>query len=477
MVEAEGKAALPREDAYLTKRLNDGKLDRKVQPQQLPYQPLPERCPECGSQKLYRDGWRHTPESSIQRFLCRNCGYRFSQGLSKLNQQVKVPGQFRALKPCPDLAEPSVRKRDFSVEKLLNDGSLTLGEDIASHTVTDVGKGLNNLRSYSCKRQVCESLTRGSKNLSSVAKTEIAAGEESQSKEVKGLIIQFMAWLEKEGYAKETRYPNSLKTLARLGANLLDPENVKQVLGKHNMKNGAKMQYAYAYSAFLKMLKISWDPPKLKQEETLPFIPDEKELDQLIAACRSRRMAAYLQCLKETFADPGEALRLRWVDISNNVITINRPVKGHLPRRIEVSNRLIAMLNALPKTSEQIFPTTYATMFCCYQRVRKRAAELQKNPRLLSIELRTFRHWGGTMLAHYTNGNVLTVQRMLGHKRIENTMKYIGMINFKDDQFEVATATTVDEAKNILSAGFDYVTEKNGIMLFRRPKRFSAYVS
>ena len=52
-------------------------------------------------------------------------------------------------------------------------------------------------------------------------------------------------------------------------------------------------------------------------------------------------------------------------------------------------------------------------------------------------------------------------------------MKYIGMTHFKDDEFEVTTATTVDEAKQVLSVGFDYVTEKNGIMLFRRPKRFS----
>jgi len=39
-------------------------------------------------------------------------------------------------------------------------------------------------------------------------------------------------------------------------------------------------------------------------------------------------------------------------------------------------------------------------------------------------------------------------------------MKYISMIHFKDDQFEVTTATTVENAKNVLSAGFDYVTEK-----------------
>lgn len=135
------------------------------------------------------------------------------------------------------------------------------------------------------------------------------------------------------------------------------------------------------------------------------------------------------------------------------------------------------MLNSLPRTSERIFPTTYNVLFACYSKVRKRAANLRKNPRLLSIELRTFRHWGGTMLAHYTNGNILTVKKLLGHKRIENTMKYISMVHLKDDEFEVATATTVEEAKQIISADFDYVTEKTGIMLFRRPKRFSKYAS
>jgi hypothetical protein len=77
------------------------------------------------------------------------------------------------------------------------------------------------------------------------------------------------------------------------------------------------------------------------------------------------------------------------------------------------------------------------------------------------------------MIAAYTNGNVLTVKKLLGHKRIENTTKYIGVINFKTDEYEVTTATDVEEAKKVLSAGFEYVAEKQGIMLFRKPKRFT----
>jgi len=80
------------------------------------------------------------------------------------------------------------------------------------------------------------------------------------------------------------------------------------------------------------------------------------------------------------------------------------------------------------------------------------------------------------MIAQYTNGNVLTVKKLLGHKRIESTMKYIGLIHFKADEYEVTTATDVEEAKKVLSAGFEYVTEKQGIMLFRKPKRFSNVV-
>ncbi|MGB9693569.1 MAG: IS1/IS1595 family N-terminal zinc-binding domain-containing protein, partial [Fervidobacterium sp.] len=37
-------------------------------------------CPECGSKLLYKDGLRYLSDGSqVQRWLCRNCGYRFSE--------------------------------------------------------------------------------------------------------------------------------------------------------------------------------------------------------------------------------------------------------------------------------------------------------------------------------------------------------------------------------------------------------------
>lgn len=81
------------------------------------------------------------------------------------------------------------------------------------------------------------------------------------------------------------------------------------------------------------------------------------------------------------------------------------------------------------------------------------------------------------MIAHYTNGNVLAVKRLLRHKQIKNTMKYISMIHFGDKDFEVATATTADEIKQLGMSGwakYDEITI-NGVQIhfYKKPKRFS----
>jgi integrase len=391
-----------------------------------PKQPINE-CPECHSQRLYKDGVRQTNSGDVQRYLCRECGYRFSE---------HRPQEF---------SHESVK------QSLNTEGGLVSGYRLCA--ISKVKK-------------------------LDAAETKTVAGEISQLKaDIEGLVAQYMAYLEREGHAQETRYPYLIRRLAKLGANLLDPDSVKQVIAKQKIKNGSKIQYVYAYDNFAKMLKIQWQIPRYSQEENIPFVPDEKEADQLISFCRSKRMAAFLQCLKETFADPTEALRIKWIDITGNIITINYPVKGHLPGQIKVSNKLIAMLDSLPKTSERIFPTSYGVISGNYRRMRKRCAEVQKNPRLLSVELRSYRHLGGSMIAHYTNGNVLTVKKLLRHKRVENTMKYISMIHFENDDFEVATASTPEEVKQLGMAGWAKYDEMslNGtqIHFYKKPKRFS----
>jgi hypothetical protein len=95
------------------------------------------------------------------------------------------------------------------------------------------------------------SLARGAKNLTSATETNTVAGDRRLKPlphEAKGLIAQFMAYLEKEGYARETCYPSVLRNLVKLGANMLDPESVKAAIGRHNVKDGTK------FSTFMRTL-------------------------------------------------------------------------------------------------------------------------------------------------------------------------------------------------------------------------------
>jgi len=428
------------------------------------------KCPQCASERVWKDGWR----GPIQRWLCRVCGYRFSEPKVKVN----LAGEVSSLHSRSKLLKDRVVSRQFAFKESFNGLPFTFGEDVVSHKLTTVGKGLNTFAYNNCKRQVCASESEA-KNLATVnePRLEKAAGATTPDQAtIKGLIAQYMAYLEKEGYYSGSSYPHLIRRLSKLGANLLDPEDVKKAIAKQPWKKSVKNLAVCAYDLMAnKILKIQWDKPKYTPEETTPFVPEEKELDQLIAACRSRRMATFLQTLKETYADPGEILRLRWIDVdfSNSVITINSPVKGHKSGQMRVSTKLTAMLNSLPKKSEWIFPVKYDRIQNCFDYVRKRAAQRLQNPRLAQISFKTFRHWGGTMLAHYTHGNVLTVQRLLRHKNVQNTMKYIHMIAFKDDEFDVATATSLEEIKQLLSAGFEKADEFNGIHVFRRPKKFN----
>ena len=106
---------------------------------------------------------------------------------------------------------------------------------------------------------------------------------------------------------------------------------------------------------------------------------------------------------------------------------------------------------------------------CNFYNVRKRAAAILKNPRLLNIHFHTFRHWKATMEYHRTK-DPIHVQKLLGHRNIMNTMRYTQLVQFENDEYHSAVAKTIDEARQLVEGGFDYVTDIDGVKLFRKRK-------
>ena len=291
---------------------------------------------------------------------------------------------------------------------------------------------------------------------------------------IENLLLSFALWLRKQGRKDATvkHYTMVLRFFSR-NADLSDPESIKEFLAKARLSDKSKKSYIDAYSAFLKFVGGSWDKPMYKAPEKIPFIPTEEELDQLIAGS-GRKMAALLQFLKETGARVGEALNVKWtdVDFERRIVRIT-PEKGSKPRILPLSEKLIGMLNTLPRKSERIFPTSIKNAEICLYERRKKLAEKLSNPRLLKITLHTFRHWKATMEYHKTK-DIIHVKELLGHKSIENTMVYINveksLFQYKNDEFYCKTASTVEEASKLIEAGFEYVCDMNGIKLFRKRK-------
>jgi len=63
----------------------------------------------------------------------------------------------------------------------------------------------------------------------------------------------------------------------------------------------------------------------------------------------------------------------------------------------------------------------------------------------------------------------LTDQR-LGYKSIENTLLYTQLVSFETDEYTSRVAETVDEACELVEAGFCHVCEVNGMQIFRKRK-------
>jgi ribulose 1,5-bisphosphate carboxylase large subunit-like protein len=93
---------------------------------------------------------------------------------------------------------------------------------------------------------------------------------------------------------------------------------------------------------------------------------------------------------------------------------------------------------------------------------------------MMQIKFTTFRHWKGTVEYHRTK-DIIHVQQLLGHRNIKNTMIYINYDKAvfgegRCDEFTVKVAGNIDEDKELIEAGFEYVTVRDGLNIYRKRK-------
>jgi len=264
-------------------------------------------------------------------------------------------------------------------------------------------------------------------------------------------------------------YVKRLKRLSRI-TDLDNAENVKNIICSYQCTESYKELLTNAYEYWVNYRGLTWDRPKFFREDKPIFIPLESELDALISRPRLK-MSVFLQLLKETGVDSGEAWNLRWIDINVEKHTVDiHPTKNHNARTLLVSTNLIGRLLQLPRNGDRVFSCKSLDGFRAGYEVMKDNLSVElNNPRIKEIAFRSFRHWKATTEYSKTK-DILHVKWLLGHKKIENTLVYTHLVTFDSNDYICKAVKTVEEATTLIEAGYEYVTSMDGVKLFRKRK-------
>jgi site-specific recombinase XerD len=121
---------------------------------------------------------------------------------------------------------------------------------------------------------------------------------------------------------------------------------------------------------------------------------------------------------------------------------------------------------------DRVFPTDSATLSENFRRLRNNTAEKLHEPAFKTIRLYDFRHWKATT-EYLRTRDIFHVKELLGHKRIENTLRYVHVasaVTTDETRYVCKVAHSVAEAQSLIEDSWEYVTEMDGVKLFRKPK-------
>jgi integrase len=251
----------------------------------------------------------------------------------------------------------------------------------------------------------------------------------------------------------------------------MNPEQVKDYIANKNVTNATKQKLANIYGYFCKANNLEYTPPRYKYERKIPLIPTTANIDKIISAS-SQKYATIFTILKETGVEGRELATTHRNDIDAEQGIINvQGCKGHNSRSTKLKPKTADMLRTYLELYKGENPFPSSRRFGeIWRRVRNRLADKLNQSQLKALPLRNLRHYYATRLYDKTK-DILLVKQMLGHKKIETTMFYTQLITFtEDEEYTCKTATNIREATDLIEHGFTYVTEIDGIKLFRKRK-------
>jgi integrase len=299
----------------------------------------------------------------------------------------------------------------------------------------------------------------------------------SQSSIKNGKIIEVLWELKKTGRAEAT-IKNISKALHALEkhCNLDNPEAVRTWIATADKSDGYKRNLCSSYDHYTRQHGLTWKKPKYRERAKMPKIPTEAKINYIIANSTTK-LATALSISRDTGLRPVELTRLKLKDIDLTKGAIYpETAKGGSPRVLKLKNAALNMLNKYIakrniKPNDYVFGTWHSDNYGkSFRYHRNKTAEKLQDLSIKSIRLYDLRHFFATMLYHKTK-DILFVKQQMGHRKIETTLVYTQLLQFdKDDNYTCKIASNITEATQLIESGFEYVTEMEGLKLFRKRK-------
>jgi len=277
-----------------------------------------------------------------------------------------------------------------------------------------------------------------------------------------------------KGIGKKLRY------LAK-HCDLGDPEAVKEFIVRAEWSSNYKGNVVEAYNHYVKFHGLAWERPVYQREERRTRIPTLENINKIISHSKSKGALAY-SIIRDVGMRPIEVARLKVKDVDATGVVYPTTAKGGAGRTLKLPASTLAMWNKYVGDQglgleDRVFsskkhqePWKIAELLeGNWARLRNSVAEKLQQPELKLIRLYDLRHFYATMLYHKTK-DILLVKQKLGHRRIENTLIYTHLVCFAEDEWICKAAETVEEAQGLIEAGFQYVTDMDGVKLFRKRK-------
>jgi integrase len=260
--------------------------------------------------------------------------------------------------------------------------------------------------------------------------------------------------------------------------NITNPEAVKTYISTATnatthepLSDETRNKFAYAYDQYCKRQNIVWKKPYFRVEEKTPLIPTTENVDAIINTATTRYSVIF-RILAETGAEGHELENVTQSDIDTEQGLISiRGCKGHASGTYKLKTQTAEMLRTYLHKNPQDHPFPKSTVIGeVWIQTRRRATQKLCNPALRKIPLKNLRNYSGAQL-YYKTQDPIAVMRHLRHKRLETTMHYIrGITTNGEEEYTCKTAANVKEATDLIEHGFQYVTEIDGLKLFRKRK-------